>query len=326
MASPAVQRDRSFEGWVDVAKTFGIFLVVLGHLPKTPFMESFFWTFHVPLFFFIAGYLGRPDGTGRLIHRVVFRLLVPYFVAYSALTLLNTRPLTLASVGPVLLASLYGSHAFPGFVAAPLWFLPSLATVEVMAYLFAKTKGWIYPWFLTASVLLFANGMLNQFLSIDLSLLGFNYYLAGLFARRAGWIGKLAGNQLLQLLLMSWALAVVIELAFSGSVWYAGSNYWLSAVGAFAGIAMMICMAFLLERLRCLPQRLVKLVSKNTLFILCYHGVSSYYVGRVLDSLIALPLVPRSVVIAMGSVACLLPICVLVSRWLPWVVGEAKRR
>jgi len=53
--------DRRFN-WIDWAKTFGIYLVVLGHAfaPKEGIAleaRNFIYTFHMPLFFFLSGFL-----------------------------------------------------------------------------------------------------------------------------------------------------------------------------------------------------------------------------------------------------------------------------
>ena len=47
--------------WVDIAKGIGIFLVVLGHCQITENVLTLITTFHMPLFFFLAGYVFRPE-------------------------------------------------------------------------------------------------------------------------------------------------------------------------------------------------------------------------------------------------------------------------
>lgn len=40
--------------WIDMAKGIGLLFVFLGHL-KTPFLATWIYTFHMPLFFFLSG-------------------------------------------------------------------------------------------------------------------------------------------------------------------------------------------------------------------------------------------------------------------------------
>lgn len=47
--------------WIDWAKVFAIYLVVLGHLlsktGREGYIFNFIYSFHMPFFFFISGYL-----------------------------------------------------------------------------------------------------------------------------------------------------------------------------------------------------------------------------------------------------------------------------
>ena len=45
------------EKWVDILKGMGIIFVCLGHLSPGIFTETHIYSFHMPLFFFISGYL-----------------------------------------------------------------------------------------------------------------------------------------------------------------------------------------------------------------------------------------------------------------------------
>jgi fucose 4-O-acetylase-like acetyltransferase len=89
---------------ISFMQTFGIILVVLGHSTyqlmqagHTPAIYKWIYTFHMPLFFFISGYLLRysNDRKGRqlsdmpalgkdgFITKKIKRLLIPYFVISS---------------------------------------------------------------------------------------------------------------------------------------------------------------------------------------------------------------------------------------------------
>lgn len=49
--------------WIDWAKTFAILFVVFGHIPeeKDIFFINYIVQFHMPLFFFISGYLTKKE-------------------------------------------------------------------------------------------------------------------------------------------------------------------------------------------------------------------------------------------------------------------------
>lgn len=43
--------------WVDIAKGIGIVLVLIGHISQNKNLHYFIYSFHMPLFFIISGYL-----------------------------------------------------------------------------------------------------------------------------------------------------------------------------------------------------------------------------------------------------------------------------
>lgn len=64
--------------WIDQARGLSIFLVVYGH--NFPVNEPYIYSFHVPLFFFIAGMFHPKKVTIETVKRRAKMILVPYFV------------------------------------------------------------------------------------------------------------------------------------------------------------------------------------------------------------------------------------------------------
>lgn len=50
-----MERNRTF----DIMKGIGILSVILGHMDVAPFWRTFIFSFHMPLFFILAGYFYR---------------------------------------------------------------------------------------------------------------------------------------------------------------------------------------------------------------------------------------------------------------------------
>ena len=65
--------------WIDFAKVLGIWLVVYAHTPKPLFGEHIF-SFHMPLFFMISGYLYKIRNTKDELKHVVRTLIIPYIL------------------------------------------------------------------------------------------------------------------------------------------------------------------------------------------------------------------------------------------------------
>ena len=73
--------------WIDVLKGMGAILVLLGHLvPYNSMIKIYIYSFHVPLFFFISGYVFKYEKKiDYFFYKKVNRLLIPY-IKYSILS------------------------------------------------------------------------------------------------------------------------------------------------------------------------------------------------------------------------------------------------
>lgn len=126
--------------YLDVAKGIGILLVVLGHASlKNAYVISYIYSFHMPLFFIIAGMLlqitsasNRPYGSvvkGRL-----YSIMLPYLVfsiIYTLLDIILKDEYTLVNLKATI--CLQGS--------GPLWFLPTLFISELLFIAYLKYGG-----------------------------------------------------------------------------------------------------------------------------------------------------------------------------------------
>ena len=119
---------------IDVAKGIGIFFVVLGHNWLSTHEKSeltrVIFSFHMPLFFFLAGiFLRAPDGLLRFAIGRTGSLLKPYFIVLTALGILKMVWATLDGDADIsgtryFIGLLYGTGDTIAWIA--LWFLPHL--------------------------------------------------------------------------------------------------------------------------------------------------------------------------------------------------------
>lgn len=67
--------------WIDIAKGIAMILVIVGHtVPNPSPLRHAIFSFHMPVFFILAGYTFRPKPWRELLSGSVSRLLVPYVV------------------------------------------------------------------------------------------------------------------------------------------------------------------------------------------------------------------------------------------------------
>ena len=77
---------------IDIMKGIGIIAVIIGHMGCVPYMpyRNFIFSFHMPLFFILAGYFFKPNTDFKGKWRKDFtRLVIPYMFTASILLVFN---------------------------------------------------------------------------------------------------------------------------------------------------------------------------------------------------------------------------------------------
>jgi fucose 4-O-acetylase-like acetyltransferase len=132
--------------WVDTVKALGIFLVFYGHLVEGVYKSGsyvayyqykFIYAFHVPLFFFMAGFFWRPNPEFlKWIGRLALKRLIPVaafsialFPVWLVSEKLTTQSIDLTGIQRRILDYRYGHPWFDW----PTWFLICLFSCEVLA-------------------------------------------------------------------------------------------------------------------------------------------------------------------------------------------------
>lgn len=113
--------------WIDVCKGIAIFLVVLGHTYRSNVVQNWLYSFHMPLFFIISGYLQGKAGDVD----------IKIFFKKRIWTLLN--PFILFFI----LSFIYWiivERRFREFDLGPSWFLLVLFVVEMIVHSFDIKK------------------------------------------------------------------------------------------------------------------------------------------------------------------------------------------
>lgn len=75
-----VQKTKHRNLTIDYMKAIGIILMVIGHMSIGPFFRQFIFSFHVPLFFLVAGYFSKPVSSLDILNQIrkdFYRLIVP---------------------------------------------------------------------------------------------------------------------------------------------------------------------------------------------------------------------------------------------------------
>ena len=123
--------------YIDIAKGIGIFLVVFGHVTHNIALREYIWSFHMPLFFFISGYLFNPtEGLKTHIKKRIKSIIIPYIIfyvvtyCYWALFERHFRG-GVYSLLHQLIGLPYGTYSVYMNFNGALWFLPCLFTTDI---------------------------------------------------------------------------------------------------------------------------------------------------------------------------------------------------
>lgn len=132
------------EHFIDIMKGIGILLVILGHtsIYLNKYITIYIYSFHIPLFFFVSGYLYNEKyekiKTVDFFKKVLKQLMYPYFT----LSIINFVYFILKdgikNVYKYLLSLLYSNYIFDVNYVGAIWFLGCLFIIEFLFYCLKK--------------------------------------------------------------------------------------------------------------------------------------------------------------------------------------------
>lgn len=276
-----VKKTKSKDKQMVLLSIFAICLVVIGHCDITPdykklWIFKWVYSFHMPLFFFISGYLlalTTPVSRlcnlsyGSFLKKKCVRLLIPFLFFNSIIFLIKSQlhdPGIMQNPVPLNWKSfLYSTFFSPvGF----LWFLPCLFTIFVIIYpLFKVLKlrvenGMKYLIGLAAAILIF--------IILDLTMPEFNFmqlyqsfYYATFFL--LGILYFEYKEPVDRFIKKYWLIAGIVFFSASASLYFSGY------LASFFGVAFSVIFALILQD-KC-PDKFVKFSGLTyVVFLLSY--------------------------------------------------------
>lgn len=137
--------------YIDHAKAFGILLIVAGHSPGMPALpHRLIFSFHVPLFYFLSGFLiGQRKlllGARSFGHELFRTLFLPYLLFFTVaygywLATCSIGPREAKFAGTPWYEPIWGLADGLGadlFICPPLWFFPSLIVTSLAFYVLRR--------------------------------------------------------------------------------------------------------------------------------------------------------------------------------------------
>lgn len=269
--------------YLDIAKGIGIICVILGHM-SLKWVNIFVYTFHMPLFFFISGYLTKKQPCVPFILKKFRTLVVPYIFTCGWIILLSV-PINICTGGVTFAwqqasewfwASLYGNGSpapfpFPIKPIGGIWFLLALF-LSLVIYNALMTKKFC-PLVVIVLVALGYISSQTVYLpwSIQSSCVALVFVHFGYIAKeKAIFRGK--NNRWLFLAIVCWLSVMYID---RGEFYLASNhskNLLLDIIGGLAGSYVIIRLSQEMEKVPHLGDVLM-VIGRCSLIILCVHIV-----------------------------------------------------
>ncbi|GAF22731.1 O-acetyl transferase [Bacillus sp. JCM 19047] len=318
--------------WIDALKGFTIMLVVWGHL-NTPYIpEAIIYSFHMPLFFVISGYLNknRNNSLGKTVKSKGKALLIPYLI-FATLSVPVGVAMNYVSGEGISASTIVLNFLFlNGNVGwnSPIWFLVVLFLVEVAFWFYnrSNTKGLI---FISVFVLGFLAALtaIRYPFGLQIVLWGLVFFIVG------NW---LKNKEIIKLLSLNTERYLLSTLAFVGVGLTFGVvlngrislyhnevfNYAFFMVSAIAGSIALILIFSKIGN-----SKILNFYGKNTLLILATHYFFLLGYQTVDKFIFDLTYLSEPSLLISGSLAIVTiiiyyPLSLFVNKYMPFLLGD----
>ena len=267
--------------WIDMAKGYGIIMVMAGHHHIPIAIANYIYAFHIPLFFFLSGYLFNTKKNFKAFAAAkIKRLIIPYFclcipMVFANLLFPDRNSLNIVNF----------TNEFVYFILqerhTTLWYLSSLLILNFIMYPMVKYSAskWISDIYCLLiclfGLMLWHFGIKNLFWNSDIALVVLPFFYTGyrfhnIMSNHS--IQKIAFKKIITIVFLlgyiiyflnSWNIRVAgdkVDLFYS-NIDVIGITYLV----AYTGITMMILVSMGYEN------NLIKYIGENSLLYFAWH-------------------------------------------------------
>ncbi len=269
----------------DVMKGIGIILMLIGHIAGIPgWLRTFIFSFHMPLFFILAGYFCKVPEDGAALNsqikKDVKRLLLP-FVFTQILLILWTILQYILKDNPnmlirAVLSMLYGGNymnmtKWGGIEVDALWFLPALFMTKTAFNILLSRRLSKPVLFASCLLLSIAATVANKYIQVPWNILqGLSVLVFVVLGYLVHYPPRINQIWIIIISLCCWILAVRFSGIDLNYCYY--SCYPLDVIGACGGTYAVYLISKLICKCRFVAWPLVW-CGTYSLVILCFHAL-----------------------------------------------------
>lgn len=314
--------------WIDWAKSFCMFLVILGHThicTSQTIVIDIVYSFHIPLFFFLSGLLCKDEISFQSIKNDANYLLLPYLF-YGLSGLLIPYPIHLSELDLYISKLLIGTDASIGAI----WFLPAIFFCKQMGKIvfriYKKQRQTYYLLFFLSFLLIIIAQKHTLPFFLGSALCGLPFFLMGhefmrFYNTRLCFPLSVLMGIIIFMSILTCVLAELHEPPVLAMCSY-GDNFCLYYANAILGIATVTYTGILLDKHIC---QFITVTSYGSIVTLWAHGIIlsifNYYIYKLIETEITTYFVWQAFVYAVITYICCYYIIILADRYLPRPFG-----
>lgn len=269
--------------WIDICKGIGIILVLIGHGPIPTDLKIFIYSFHMPLFFFLSGFVfstNKFNNFFEFFKNRFTRLIIPYLSLSFLLVLIyvsyeKTINMYSFSTKEVVLGFIYSKYEFIK-IGIPLWFLTCIFIVSIFFYFISKFNKDFYI-ILTLAVLSILGFISSRFVdirlpwSIDTALTATVFFGAGYLIKKNAHIFLRINMPLKDMAIIAFLCTFIFSYLNSragrtdmfANIYNNPTFYYIAA---FSGIGTCILISMIIRK-----SNILSFFGRNTITLLAFH-------------------------------------------------------
>lgn len=333
--------------WIDTCKGIAMILVILGHSHLPKILQSFIYSFHMPLFFFLSGYVFNVKNTFKEFSiKKLKTLYIPYLVFSLVIYIFDFTMYFISNkihknynfnfvnriIGIIL--------PWRGVFSGVLWFLICLVVMEFIMWFIIKASKNNNKIIIAITSIITIIGVIYIKLIglalpfyIDVVFITFIYFSLGYSLKSSKLLRNIKLNKvsigIITMILFITYYINYLDLGKTNVELYESKigNVVLYFLSAFSGIIIFVVISKKFEK-----SKILNFLGKNTLI---YYSLQGVLITILMQGLKLIPYLYkntfttdllRGIIMSIMTLFILIPISKLINKYLPFVIGKNKSK